>query len=307
MKLEFAVLALSLLTSASAAAISDPAHMARSDVTLNDLFKRKGGGGGGGGRGGSSGGGSRGGSSSSGSRGGSSGSSSSGSGRGGSSSSSSGSSGSSSSNRGGSSSSSSNRGPSNAGTTSNTGGTTVSGSGPQPRFGGGNFYGGGARTPYGAGRKSPSGIVPGLLIGSALAFWPGLWLANAYMYDYNRPYHFHNASNENKEEELPVICGCAENAECGCDENDNTTTHLNELVKNGSYDGLNKSVVTVGTKDGEKVLLINGTLPPGTTAKGSTNADPDGNSTDSAAAKKLLETMGFWPVAATVAAIVFAA
>lgn len=131
------------------------------------------------------------------------------------------------------------------------------------------------------------------------------------MYNYNHPYHFRNTSNNNANESLPVICGCAQYAECGCDESDNTTATLDELVGNGSYAGLNKSVVTVGTKDGQKVLLINGTLPNGTTAKGTEDKDGDGNSTtsseSSAAVKVVLETMGFWPVVATVMAIVLVA
>ncbi|KAM0669775.1 hypothetical protein ACQRIU_000170 [Beauveria bassiana] len=285
MRLDHAVVALSLLTSASAAAVGDALNIARVDVQEHDLFKRKGGGAGGGRGGGSSGG------SSGGSRGGSSGSSSSG-------------------NRGSGSSSSGNRGsPSNTGSNVNSGGTTRAGSGPQPRFGGGQYYSGGSRVPFAAG-STRNGIVPGLLIGSALAFWPALWLSGAYMYNYHDPYRFRNESNNNRDEELPVICGCAEGASCSCDDSGNTTATLNELVGNGSYAGLNKSVVTVGTKDGQKVLLINGTLPNGTTAQGDEDRDADGNSTessDSAAVKTALENMGLWPVVLTVVAIVFAA
>lgn len=130
------------------------------------------------------------------------------------------------------------------------------------------------------------------------------------MYNYHDPYRFRNESNNNRDEELPVICGCAEGASCSCDDSGNTTATLNELVGNGSYAGLNKSVVTVGTKDGQKVLLINGTLPNGTTAQGDEDRDADGNSTessDSAAVKTALENMGLWPVVLTVVAIVFAA
>ncbi|OAA62282.1 hypothetical protein ISF_05291 [Cordyceps fumosorosea ARSEF 2679] len=313
MRLDCAVLALSLLTGASAAAVSQQLEIAQADIQEHDLYKRKGGGGGGGRGGGSSG--SRGGgssgsgtsgsSSSSGSRGGgssgsgSSGSSSSSGSRGGSSSSSS------SGSRSGSGSSGSRGSPTNTGPSVNSGGTTKSGSGPQPQYGGGQYYGGGSRVPYSAG-AARNGIVPGLLLGSALFFWPGVWASGAYMYNYHDPYRFRNQSNDNKEEELPVICGCAEGAECGCDDSGNVTAHLNDLVGNGSYAGLNQSVVTVGTKDGQKVLLVNGTLPNGTTAKGDADMDADGNPT-SAAAKKALETMGFWPLAAIVGAIVFAA
>ncbi|KAJ6786487.1 hypothetical protein PWT90_06892 [Aphanocladium album] len=288
MRLDFAVIALSLLTSASAAAIGEPLNIARVDVQEHDLFKRKGGGGGGGRGGGSSSGGRGGSSSGSGSS--SSGSSGSSGGRGGSSSSGSGSS--------GSSGSSGNRGGSGSGSSSSSG--NRGGSVPQPRYGGGQYYAGGSKTPYSAGRSSRpggGGIVPGLLIGGALAFWPGLWLSGAYMYNYHDPYRFRNASNNNKEESLPIICGCAQNAECGCDENGNNT-NIDELVGNGSYANLNKSVINVGTKDGRKVLLINGTIE---------NTDGNSNTASSAAVKTVLETIGFWPVVATVAAIVFAA
>ncbi|KAJ3486172.1 hypothetical protein NLG97_g6666 [Lecanicillium saksenae] len=142
---------------------------------------------------------------------------------------------------------------------------------------------------------------------AALAFWPGLWLSGAYMYNYHNPYRFHNDSS-NKDETLPIICGCAQGAECGCDENGNNT-NIDELVGNGSYAHLNKTLVTVADKDGKKYLLLNGTLENGTTVKGDADMDADGNSTtaSSAAVKTALETMGFWPVVATVVAIVFAA
>ena len=267
MRLDFALLALSLMTSASAAAIDDQNH-ARADGFAvsddHDLYKRKGGGGRGGG--GGSRGGSRGGSSSG--------------------------------NRGGGSSS---RPPPNTFANSNAGGSSPKGSGPQPRFGGGQLYGGGAKAPFPAGNRSPNAglVAGGLLVGGALAFWPGLWLAGAYLYHYDDDYRFNNETS-GEEEELPVICGCARYSVCGCDEQSNNTVYLDELVGNGSYAGLNKSIVTVAQRDGEKVLLINGTLPNGTTvASGEEGA---GNSL-----KSHLEALGYWPVLATVAAIVFTA
>ncbi|KAK3187491.1 hypothetical protein K4F52_003840 [Lecanicillium sp. MT-2017a] len=290
MRLDFAVAALSLLTSVSAAAINEQ-HQPRVDVAVgsdeHDLYKRKGGGRGGG-RGGSS----------SGNRGGSSGSSS--------------------GNRGGSGSSP----PPNTRPNSNVGGVSPQGSGPQPRFGGGQFYGGGAKQPFRPGGRARGGAglaAGGLLVGSALAFWPGLWLAGAYMYPYHHPYRFHNETTD-EEEELPVICGCARYNPCSCDEDGNSTVYLDEIVGNGSYAGLNKSIVNVGKVDdesiealnksvvdvGQKVLLINGTLPNGTTAE-----DPDAEGADSDAAgnsmKSHLEALGYWPVLATVAAIVLSA
>lgn len=54
---------------------------------------------------------------------------------------------------------------------------------------------------------------------------------------------------------------------CGCDENDDQK-YLNDLVGNGSYAALNKTLVTVSDVNGTRSLILNGTLPNGTTAPG---------------------------------------
>ncbi|KAJ4366312.1 hypothetical protein N0V83_007948 [Neocucurbitaria cava] len=169
--------------------------------------------------------------------------------------------------------------------TSTSGGSTRAGSGPARSFGGGRYYGGGATVPYTAGAKSTKGLVAGGLIGTALIFaiMPGLWLYSVYPYHYNNPYRFYNQSavnntNSNSKratganETLPVTCLCQENSVCGCDENDDQT-YINDLIGNGSYDALNKTLVTVSDVNGTKTLVINGTLPPGTTAPGGTDDD----------------------------------
>lgn len=262
MRFDIALLALSLVGSSAASIINTPRHVERVDVTpQNDLFKRRGGGGGGGRGGGGGSGGSSGGKSSGSSK-----------------------SGSSSSNSGSSSKS------------SNSGGTSSKGSGVQPTYGGGRYYPGGAAVPYRAGAKSALGIVPFLLLGSAIAFWPGVWLYGAYMYHYDNPYRFYNASSR-ANETRDVICGCARYAVCGCDDN-NSTAYYDELIGNGSYDALNKSIVNVAKVNGTTTILINGTLANGTTVAGE----------DSAAAgslQALAEAAGFWPVFATVIATVF--
>lgn len=66
---------------------------------------------------------------------------------------------------------------------------------------------------------------------------------------------------------LPVTCLCQEYSPCGCEENDDQQ-YLNDLVGNGSYAALNKSLVTVSEVNGTQTLVINGTLPNGTTAPG---------------------------------------
>lgn len=205
---------------------------------------------------------------------------------------SSGSSGSSSGGRSGSSGSSSSGRTS---TTSNSGGSTSAGSGPARSFGGGQYYGGGASVPYSAGRNTPKGLRPGLLLAPAaiLLIMPGLWLYSVYPYHYNNPYRFYNQSatdNDNNDkrslwarqtqgsngtqgrnETLPVICLCQEYSVCGCDENDNQQ-YLDDLVGNGSYAALNKTLVTVSDVNGTKTLVLNGTLPNGTTAPGGEGA-----------------------------------
>ena len=114
---------------------------------------------------------------------------------------------------------------------------------------------------------------------------PGFWLYSAYPYHYNNPYRFHNQSavnntdNDNdrrwlwarqtqgRNETLPVVCLCQEYSVCGCDENDDQQ-YLDDLVGNGSYAALNKTLVTVSDVNGTKTLVLNGTLPNGTTAPG---------------------------------------
>ncbi|KAF5001497.1 hypothetical protein FGRMN_968, partial [Fusarium graminum] len=250
------------------------------------------GGGGGGGRSGgsSSGGGSRGGSSGSGSgssRGGSGGSGSSGSG----------------------SSGSSSR-PGSSGGSGSRGGSGSSGSrgvGPQPSYGGGRYYAGGSATPYRSGGRSPIGrIAPFVLIGGALAFWPGVWLYGAHMYPYENTYRFHNDTSD-EDEERDILCACARYAECSCDDNNNTA-YYDELIGNGSYQALNKSVVDVAEVNGTMTILINGTLPNDTALPDdSDSSSGNNNDSDNAAARTMVEALGYWPAVAAVMAAVFIA
>jgi len=271
---------------------------------VKDLGKRKGGGGGGGkgGGGGSSGGSSEGGSSGSGS-----------SGSGSSSSSSSGTKGGSGSS-GSSSSGSSGTGKGSSG--SSVGGSTKTGSGVRPAYGGGRYYGGGATTPYAAGRASPLGIAPILLIAGvgALALYPGVWPYGAYSYPYHNPYTFDNRTansnstntvhkrqatldtNTGVNETKPVTCLCAAYQECGCDDTGDTT-FLDQLIGNGSYAALNKTLVTVADIKGTSTIILNGTLPNGTTASGGTE-NADGSS--SGASTSIVQVSGYWVMLALV-------
>ncbi|KAH8682452.1 hypothetical protein BX600DRAFT_44690 [Xylariales sp. PMI_506] len=196
----------------------------------------------------------------------------------------------------GSSGSSAGRGSSS----SNTGGSTTTGSGPKPAYGSsGSYYGGGSTTPYRAGSTSPSGIVPGVLIGSSLGFWGGsYWALGAYSYPYAHPYVFHNVTT-NQNETKPVECLCRQDQECGCDDNTDTT-YLSSVIGNGSYAGLNQTLVTVAAINGTDTILINGTLPNGTTASGGTDS-PNGVG----GMQSILQAMGWWPIATTVLALAY--
>ncbi|KAF2258424.1 hypothetical protein CC78DRAFT_537798 [Lojkania enalia] len=164
---------------------------------------------------------------------------------------------------------------------SNAGGATRAGSGAPRRFGGGAYYGGGATVPYQSGRKSTGGLFPGALLGAGTAalIFPGLWLWSVYPY-YLHPYRFYNETFQNAttrglNQTLPVVCLCEEFSVCGCD-NNNSTQYLDDLVGNGSYAALNKSLVTVSiVNDSQQALVINGTLPNGTTAPGGTDVAPN--------------------------------
>jgi hypothetical protein len=92
-----------------------------------------------------------------------------------------------------------------------------------------------------------------------------------YPYYYHNPYRFRNQSANNANQTLPVVCLCQEYSVCGCDDNDDTR-YFNSLIGNGSYDALNKSLVTVSMVNNSRTLVINGTLPNGTTAPGGTDS-----------------------------------
>jgi hypothetical protein len=90
---------------------------------------------------------------------------------------------------------------------------------------------------------------------------------------------------------------CEQYSECGCDENGDNS-NLAALVGDGTYDSLNKSVITVADINGTSTIVLNGTLPNGTTAAGGTE-DPNG----SAAAS--MKFSGYWLMIALVGCTVF--
>ncbi|KAF2401812.1 hypothetical protein EJ06DRAFT_362109 [Trichodelitschia bisporula] len=183
---------------------------------------------------------------------------------------------------------------------SNAGGRSGSGSGVQPSYGGGRYYGGGARVPYAAGGRSPAGLVAlGLLPIAGLAFFAGAWLYPAYLYPYSHPYTFHNASANNgtgANQTKPVKCLCQQYSVCGCDENDDQS-YLASLLGNGSTEALNSSLVRVANVNNTDTIFLNGTLPNGTTAAGGS---------DSAAALNLPhKALGYVVIATAVTLAVF--
>lgn len=160
--------------------------------------------------------------------------------------------------------------------------------------------------PYAPGARSPLGITPLFFTGAALGVLPGVWLYGVYSYPYHHPYTFHNrtamANNTNQRREFwtrqvdqginqtkPVTCLCAAYEECGCDDSENTT-FLDSLIGDGTYSALNQSLVTVADVNSTSTILLNGTLPNGTTVPGSAeNANHAG-----AGMRGLVVASGYW-------------
>ncbi|KAJ0100647.1 hypothetical protein J7T55_005403, partial [Diaporthe amygdali] len=198
----------------------------------------------------------------------------------------------SSSKSGSSSGSSGGRGASSSSPSSSSGGRTTTGSGVAPAYGGGRFYGGGTTVPYRAGSRSSGGIVPFVLV--SVAFWPGVWQHAPYLYPYDYPWNYHNQTSD-RDEVKPAICGCEPYQVCGCDDN-NDQAYILSIIGNGSYSSLNRSVVCIGDVDGTETILINGTLPNGTTASG--GSQPPNTS---GGPRHLNGVAGWWQALATAA------
>jgi len=68
---------------------------------------------------------------------------------------------------------------------------------------------------------------------------------------------------------------------------------LDQLIGNGSYDTLNKTVVTVADVQGVSTIVINGTLPNGTTSSGGTDSV-------GGAGRNFAQASGYWVMIALV-------
>jgi hypothetical protein len=139
------------------------------------------------------------------------------------------------------------------------------------------------------------GAGVGALVFFPIAFWPH----GAYFYPYHQPYGYYNHSS-GQNESKPVQCACDPEVECGCDDDGNSTTVLDEMIGNGSYAALNATEVRIANN----TIFINGTLPNGTTTAG---GDEDAFDSGSEGLKFLIRNAGWWPVVATVCAAVFIA
>jgi len=136
-------------------------------------------------------------------------------------------------------------------------------SGVTPSYGGGSYYGGGSRSAYAAGGRSPLGLLPlGILPLAALGFFAGAWLFPVYQYPYSHPYSFRNQT-ANQNQTKNVLCLCQQYSDCGCDDNTNST-FLDPIIGNGNPSQFNQSLVRVANINGTDTIVLNGTLPNGT-------------------------------------------
>lgn len=106
-------------------------------------------------------------------------------------------------------------------------------------------------------------------------------------------------STEGANQTKPVTCLCAVYSECGCDDNGNTT-FLDTLIGDGTYSNLNLSVINVADINGTSTIILNGTLPNGTSVSGGTEDAITGS-----AAKMLVNVAGYWVMVALVGATVW--
>lgn len=163
-------------------------------------------------------------------------------------------------------------------TKSNVGGSTTGGSGPKPRYGGGKYYTGGGRIPFTSGSNSPvSKLKPIMFSLIAIGFlYGGIWAYDVWRYSWGKPipytsYRSQNSTLPSNMTEpangtlVPVVCLCEMYSECGCEE-EHDDAYIQGLLKDATSDAGDKTAAWMVYKPGDPVLVINGTLPNGTTA-----------------------------------------
>jgi len=149
------------------------------------------------------------------------------------------------------------------GTSGGTSGGSAPKSGVRPTYGGGSVYGGGSTSAYRSGGRTPLGLLPlAILPIAAIGFFAGAWLWPVYPYPYSHPYNFHNQT-ANQNQTKNVLCLCQEYTDCGCDDNTNST-FLDPIIGNGNPNQFNQSLVRVAKVNGTDTIILNGTLPNGT-------------------------------------------
>jgi hypothetical protein len=97
---------------------------------------------------------------------------------------------------------------------------------------------------------------------------------------------------------IPILCLCQQYSVCGCDDNNNST-YIDSILGNGSLADLNSTVARVSNVNGTKTLVLNATLPNGTTASGGTENANAGTS------HVVMENLGWWVMCAVVASTVW--
>jgi len=73
---------------------------------------------------------------------------------------------------------------------------------------------------------------------------------------------------------------------------------LDSLIGDGTYSALNKSLVNVVDVNGTSTIVLNGTLPNGTTTSGGSESASD-------AIKTIVEFSGYWVMIALVGCTVY--
>ncbi|XTI86145.1 hypothetical protein V2W45_1483368 [Cenococcum geophilum] len=132
----------------------------------------------------------------------------------------------------------------------NARGKTVFGLGVRPAYNRGRYYSGG---------RSPFGLAP-LLIPpiAALTIFPSLWL-----YGTVTNTTFPNGINQT----LFINCLCQRYSIYSCNDNSDNT-YLYNLIRNGSYAALNKTLITISIVNKTRIIAINGILLNSTTMSG---------------------------------------
>ena len=153
--------------------------------------------------------------------------------------------------------------------------------------------------PYRAGGRSRGGIAP-LALGAGLGFGlAGLWLYSVYAYPYRNQWSYFNETS-NQQERKPVVCLCQENSDCGCDENEDPD-YVKSLIGDGSFENLNKSLITVAEYEGRESIILNGTLPAG--SEEAAMAEEEGAA--GSLAQTVMRGAGYWALTAVVGGAVF--